>query len=247
MITAVIIDDEPKSVYTLSSFLQIHCPQVKLLGSADNAREARELIMDHAPQLVFLDIEMPLGSGFDLLKSFTCITFEIIFITAYNQYAISAFRFSALDYLLKPLRISQLIEAVEKAEMRIAEKKSKHNYELLLKNLGEKTPGMQKIVLNEKGNQFLVQMDDLIYLIAEGSYTNIRIGDKFFLSSKNLKDYEEMLPPEIFYRIHHGHIININHVTKLQKGRGGKVIMKDGKELEIAVRRRDGFLKAYNL
>ena len=147
MITAIIIDDEPKSVFTLNSFLESHCPNVQVLGSANNAKTGKELIDSKHPQLVFLDIEMPLGSGFDLLGSLPEIKFEVVFITAYNQYAISAFRFSALDYLLKPLRISELKEAVAKAEKRIAEKASKHNYELLLRNMTENNAAHKKIAI----------------------------------------------------------------------------------------------------
>ena len=246
MITAIIIDDEPKSVFTLNSFLESHCPNVQVLGSANNAKTGKELIDSKHPQLVFLDIEMPLGSGFDLLGSLPEIKFEVVFITAYNQYAISAFRFSALDYLLKPLRISELKEAVAKAEKRIAEKASKHNYELLLRNMTENNAAHKKIAIADKGEQTLVQMDELMYLIADGNYTKLVTTTRTLLSSKNLKDFEELLPQDLFFRIHHGHMVNMQFVTKAQKGRGGAVQMKDGKVLEISVRRKDEFNKIFS-
>ena len=245
MITAIIIDDEPKSVYTLDNFLAGHCPQVKVLGTANNATTGKDLVMETQPQLVFLDIEMPLGSGFDLLRSLPAISFEIIFITAYNQYAINAFRFSAIDYLLKPLRITELKQAVIKVEQRIAEKKSKKNYELLLRNMNEPNAANQKIALTDRGEQYLVQLDEIMYLLADGNYTQVVTGGKTFLSSKNLKDFDELLPADMFCRIHYGHIVNIQYIAKVQKGRGGSVITKDGKTLEIAVRRKEDFMKLF--
>ena len=246
MITAIIIDDEPKSVFTLNSFLQQHCPELQVVGSANNAKSGKELIEQVKPQLVFLDIEMPLGSGFDLLQSLPAIEFEIIFITAYNQYAINAFRFSALDYLLKPLRISQLMDAVDRATKRIREKVSTRNYELLLRNMSEQTTTKQKIAFTERGEQFLVPIDEMMYMEADGNYTHVYTARKIFLTTKNLKDFEDILPPELFCRIHHGHIVNMEFIAKVQKGRGGIVTMKDGKTLEIAVRRKEAFMKMYN-
>ena len=245
MITAVIIDDEPKSVFTLNSFLHDYCPQVNIVGIANDANAAKILIEKVNPQLVFLDIEMPMGSGFDLLQSLHTIRFEIIFITAYNQYAINAFRFSALDYLLKPLRITELKEAVAKAEQRIAEKRSTHDYELMLRNMGEQNTAKLKMAFTDKGIQYLVQLDKIMYCIANANYTHVHTIDRTFISARNLKEFEEMLPPEMFFRIHHGHMVNINYIVKLQKGRGGSVIMNDGKELEIAVRRKEEFMKVF--
>ena len=245
MITAIIIDDEPNSVFTLNSFLKDHCAQVNILGSAENVKSGKELIEQAKPQLVFLDIEMPFGSGFDLLRSLPKITFEVIFITAYNQYALAAFRFSAIDYILKPIRIAHLKEAVIKAEQRIKEKKTVLNYEQMLQNMQEKDPGKQKIGVIHRGEHLMVQVDEIMYLVSDGKYTRIHIKDVNYLILKNLKDFEEMLPPSLFSRIHYGHIININYVSKVQKGRGGNVIMQDGTELEIAVRRKDEFLKLY--
>jgi two-component system, LytTR family, response regulator len=245
MTTAVIIDDEPKSVFTLKMFLEEHCPNVAIIGTAGNARDGRELINTVHPQLVFLDIEMPLGSGFDMLSAFPVIDFEIIFITAYNQYAINAFRFSAIDYLLKPLRISHLITAVEKAERRINEKTITGNYELLIRNMNEKNMEKQKLVFHDRGTQYPVLVGDITYLLADGNYTHTHTVQRSFLSAKNLKEFEEMLPPTVFCRIHHSSLVNINFIDSLKKGRGGAVVMKDGKTLEIAVRRKEAFRKMY--
>ncbi len=243
MIKAIIIDDERKSVFTLNSFLQEHCTEVGVAGTANSAKTGRELIDAVKPQLVFLDIEMPLGSGFDLLQSLPVIDFEIIFITAYNQYAINAFRFSAIDYLLKPLRISQLMEAVDKASKRINEKIKFRNYELLLLNMQEQRPGSQKLSFTDRGQQFLVSLEDIMYIIADGNYCHIHTAGKVFLSTKNLKEFDELLPDDLFCRIHHGHLVNMRFIAKTQKGRGGSVTMKNGTTLEVAVRRKEEFLK----
>ena len=246
MITAAIIDDEPKSVFTLKSFLEEHCTEVQVVGTANNAKTGKDLIESLKPQLLFLDIEMPLGSGFDLLRSLPIVECEIIFITAYNQYAINAFRFSALDYLLKPLRISHLMEAVEKAEKKIAEKIRFRNYEILLHNMKEHTAAKQKMVFTDRGQQFPVYLNEIMYIIADGNYSHIYTENKTFISSKNLKEYEDLLPDELFVRIHHGHIVNIEYITKVQRGRGGVVTMKNGTALEIAVRRKEEFIKRIN-
>lgn len=247
MITAIIVDDEEKNVSTLHRFLNDYCPQVEVIGTAENSITAKELIAFKKPQLVFLDVEMPYGSGFDLLKSLATVDFEIIFITAYDHYALNAFRFAAIDYLLKPLNINELKEAVKRAEQRLTEKSSVENYKLLLQNLNEHDAGKQKIILTDNKGQHVIILNEILYCIAEGSYTDIHLADsKVFTSTKNLKEFEDELPKELFCRIHHGHIVNITHIKEVRKGRGGSVIMSDKCELEIAVRRKDEFLKLYH-
>lgn len=243
MITTIIIDDERNNITMLSGLLKTFCPQVSLLGNADNVEEGRELIETLRPELILLDIEMPYYSGFDLLRSLPRLEAEIIFITAYDHYAIDAFRYAALDYLLKPVNIEQLENAITKAEQRLKEKKTTRNYELLLHNLDKKETENKAIMITEKGEQHFIQFAEIKYIIANGSYTHIHTDKRIFVSTRNLIDYEEILPRSIFCRIHNGHIVNKKHIIKVQKGRGGAAIMKDGRVLEIAVRRKDDFLK----
>ena len=245
MITAIIIDDMQKNVSMLVTLLQQYCPQVVLLGTANNATEGKKLIEDLNPQLLFLDIQMPYGNGFDLLNSLKDIRAEVIFVTAYDQYAINAFRYAALDYLLKPVNIEDLESAVQRAEIRIHEKKATNKYEVWLRNLNEKDIAKHTIAFSENGQQHILQLMDIMYIIAEGSYTHIHAVNKVVVSTKNLKDFESMFPEKFFHRIHHGHMVNKTHVAKIQKGRGGTVVMKDGKTLEIAIRRKDDFLKMF--
>lgn len=243
MITAIIIDDERQNVTILSSLLQRYCPQVIISGSATRAADGKTLIEKLKPQLIFLDIEMPYGSGFDLLQSLPSIEAEIIFITSFDQYALNAFRYSALDYLLKPVNIEELENAVQKAEKRIYDKKNSQNYELLRRNIEEKDISKRTVLFTENGHEYPVQLADIKYIRANGNYTHVHTSNKIIVSSKTLKDFEEMFPATVFCRVHNGHIINKVHIAKIQKGRGGNVVMKDGAILEIAVRRKEAFLK----
>jgi len=245
MITAIIVDDEQKNVAMLVSLLHQYCPQVTLVSTANNVASARDSIERLHPQLVFLDIEMPYGSGFDLLQSLPGLDAEVIFITAFDQYALNAFRYAALDYLLKPVNIEELEDAVIRAEKRIKEKNTTRNYDLLLRNLEEREGIKQTIAFTDNGRQHLVPLADIKYIIADGSYTHIHTVNKEIVSTKNLKDFETLFPAKVFCRIHNGHIVNKMHILKIDKGRGGYVTMKDGKELEIAVRRKEEFLKIF--
>ena len=243
MITAIIIDDEWNNVTMLSGLLKSYCPQVALAGSAESAEQGKILIERLKPQLILLDIEMPYFNGFDLLRSLPRLEAEIIFITAFDQYAITAFKYAAIDYLLKPVNIEQLEQAVSRAEQRIKEKLSSRNYELLVNNLDKKETEKKSILISDKGEQHFIQFAEIKYIIADGSYTHIHTEKRSFVSTRNLIDFEDLLPESLFCRIHNGHIVNIKHIVKVHKGRGGSVTMKDGRELEIAVRRKDAFLK----
>lgn len=241
MITAVIVDDETRNVSMLTSLLRDYCPQVQVLGSAASVKEGKELVLRCDPQLIFLDIEMPYGSGFDLLRSLPELKADIIFITAFDHYALTAFRYAALDYLLKPVNIEQLQDAVGRAAQRVDMQAQAANYTTLLRNLDREQAEHKELVLTDKGHQYIVRFADIKYIIADGSYTYVHTAQRNFVTTRNLKDFEELLPPDIFCRIHHGHIVNKAHITKIQKGRGGLVHMTDGVTLELAVRRKDAF------
>lgn len=242
MITAIIVDDEQKSISTIQKIVTDYCAGVSVIGSADNITTAANLISTLKPQLVFLDVEMPYGNGFDLLNSLSEINFEIIFITAYNQYAITAFKYASIDYLLKPVNIAQLQDAISRAEQRIVEKLNAANYLLLKQNLQAADEGDRRIILADSNGQYFIVIKDISYCIADGSYTFIyTLNGKRYHVSRNLKEFEDMLPQSMFFRIHHGHIVNVRHINKVTSGRTGSVIMQDGKELEIAARRKKEF------
>jgi two-component system LytT family response regulator len=242
-INALIVDDEQKSRSSLRKLLTDFCTGVNVLAEAADINEAELLLKKLKPHLVFLDVEMPYGTGFDLLQRLDKIDFEVVFITAYSQYAIEAFKYASVDYILKPVDIDLLKRAVERAREQIDNKRSIANYKLLLQRVQKQTDGDRRIYLTAIGEQQLVKCSDIICCVADGSYTHVYMtnGTKFY-SSRNLKQFVTELPASIFYRIHNGHTVNMNHITKIVKGHGGNVVMTDGRALEIAVRRKEDFL-----
>ncbi len=213
-----------------------------MVGEANNITEAYSLINKHKPDLVFLDIEMPYGSGFDLLEKFNPVPFEVIFVTAFEDYALRALKLSATDYLLKPIEEKELNIAIEKA---IHHKiKYPANY---FKDLGHhyQTPNkLEKIAIPSHEGIVYVPIEDIIRCESEKGYTRFYTKDKKkFLVSRTLGEYEQVLSDFGFFRIHYSHIVNLHFVEKYQKGRGGSVIMQDQKEIEVSVRRKDEFLE----
>ncbi|MEP6646594.1 MAG: LytTR family DNA-binding domain-containing protein [Saprospiraceae bacterium] len=244
-LTAVIIDDESNSRNALRQKLATCCPEVLIVQECENGDEGIIAIEAEKPDIVFLDVEMPRMNGFVMLQQLKQRNFELIFTTAYDHYAIQAIRFSALDYLVKPIEIKTLQDAVEKASERRQDKIPNQRIETLLYNLmNEKTQNNRIAIPSQEGLQF-VQMDDIIYLEAESNYTSIYLhsGGRIFVS-KTLKDFEELLPSTVFIRIHHSFIINKNHLRKYLKGEGGQVLMSNGKTLDVARRKKDEFMKA---
>lgn len=244
-LTAIIIDDESNSRNALRQKLVTCCPDVLIVRECENGDEGIIAIEDEKPDIVFLDVEMPRMNGFVMLQQLKQRNFELIFTTAYDHYAIQAIRFSALDYLVKPIEIKTLQDAVEKARERNENKIPNQRIETLLYNLmNEKNQNSRIAIPSQEGLQF-VQLNDIIYLEADSNYTSIYLlGGARIVVSKTLKDFEELLLPTIFIRIHHSYIINKNHVRKYLKGEGGQVLMSNGKALDVARRKKDEFMKA---
>jgi two-component system, LytTR family, response regulator len=245
-ISAVIIDDEPGNIVTLLEMVKQYCPSVFIKGTAPDPLKGYELINETNPDLVFLDIEMPYGNAFDLLDKLAPVNFEVVFITAFNDYAIKAFKYAALDYLLKPVNINELKNAVDKVTKRLVEKTINTRVASLLTNLKPENTGAQKIALPTIDGCSFEDIGNIMYLQAENSYTYIYCkGKTKLLVSKNLRDFEEILPPDLFCRIHHASIVNINFVKKYFKGRGGYVQMEDGTSIEISVRKKNDFFDRF--
>jgi len=243
MIESIIVDDEPKNIHVLKKMLNEFCDEVDVVAEARDAQQAIALIQQHSPGLVFLDIEMPFGNAFDILDKLMPVNFEVIFITAFNEYALKAFKYSALDYLLKPININELKIAVGKATSSINSKNIGSQLKNLLDNLQNKNEALRKIAFPSKEGLVFIPMGDIIRCEASGSYTNIFIkGKEKIISSKSVKEYEEMLPEAVFFRIHHSHIINLTEIKKYHRGRGGHVEMSDGAFIDVAVRRKEEFL-----
>lgn len=244
MIKTVLVDDEKKSIRVLQRMLEACCPDVDIIGSAEGVETAFDMIRTLNPDLVFLDIEMTEGNAFDLLNRLQPQTFQVIFVTAFDNYAVRAFKYSALDYLLKPVHPDELRSAVEKVARRPKEKVDLNQIRTLLENVGNLHLALQKMAVPTMTGLTFIAISDIIRFEADGHYTAIRMdnGEKI-LSTRNIKEYETLLPDTFFFRVHYSHIVNIQKIREYQKGRGGYLLMNDGALVEIANRRREDFLK----
>ena len=243
MLKAILIDDDQSNLSSLNGKLAKHCPQVEVIAKCDNGREGIRIIEEFKPDIVFLDIEMPVMNGFVMLQQLTYKDFELIFVTAYDHYAIQAIRYSALDYLVKPVEIDDLIAAVAKAAANRKNRSSHLQLELLLEQLHKKQP--RRLTIPTTDGLRFIDLSDIIYLEASNSYTNIYLSnDQKFLVCRTLKDFEEILPRENFLRIHHATIINKEHVEKYIRGDGGQVVMRNGNVLDVSKRKKSEFLQA---
>lgn len=247
MMNCIIIDDEPKNIRVLRKMLEDFCPEVTSIAEAGNPQEGAQIIRKIKPDLVFLDIEMPYGNAFDLLDQLMPVDFEIVFVTAFNNYTLRAIKYSALDYLLKPVNIEELKVAVQRATDRMRLKNINLQLSNLLQNFHKKSDAVQKIAIPSEEGLAFITVEDIIRCQAMGSNTLIYVkGQEKITSPKNIKEYEDMLPDTIFFRIHNSHLINLNAVKKYHKGRGGYVEMEDGSMIEVAIRRKDEFLKKFD-
>lgn len=244
----IIIDDEPKNIRILRKLLEDYCSEVNIVAEASNVEVAHKIIKELSPDLVFLDIEMPFGNAFDLLDKLKPVSFEVIFVTAFNDYALKALKYSALDYLLKPVNIEELKQSVQRALERIQSKGINEKLNNLLYNLQKPQAIMQKLALPSAEGLIFIHIDKIARCEASGAYTIIftRSGDKI-TTSRNIKDYEDLLPDGLFYRVHNSHIVNLNCIKKYYRGRGGYIEMEDGTTIEVATRRKEGFLKHFGI
>lgn len=245
-IRAIIIDDEEGARESLANILRDYFENVEVVGKANSTKTGVHLINEQQPDLVFLDIEMPKGNAFDLLAQFENIDFDIIFITAYDQYAIKAIKFSALDYLLKPIDIDELKAAMEKFSDKAHKRTSNQRFQVLLQNLNAESK--KKVAIPDSEGLIFVNLDDIIRCESDGNYTHIILSNrKKILASRTLGEYEEMFSDENFSRIHRSHLINLNHIDKYLKGEGGYAVMSDGSQVEISRRKRADFLEKLSL
>ena len=226
MYKTIIVDDEPKNMRILKKLLQDYCPQISIIGEAGDVNAAHKIITELNPEIVLLDIEMPYGNAFDLLDKLMPVKFEVIFITAYNNYSIKAFRYSAVDYLLKPVDIRELQDATQKAINRITANRINEHVSLLLSNLKDNANSNPKIAVPTPEGYVFVHIDDIIRCESNGAYTYIyTVKKEKVVASKNIKEYEEILPKTNFFRIHNSHLVNLNRILRYNKGRGGTVTM----------------------
>jgi two-component system LytT family response regulator len=244
MLKAIIIDDEAKGRQALKQKLADYCPQVNVVAEATNGEEGIEVIEQHHPQLIFLDIEMPRMNGFEMLNNIKEKNFQVIFTTAYDQYAIKAIRYSAFDYLLKPIDIEELRSAVDKVSN--AENiDTKKQAELLQQNISHPKKLLNKLAIPTLDGLFFYNIADIIYLEAQSNYTNLYFTNKIKVTaSKTLKEFEELLPTDMFFRPHHSYLINLNYIKRYIKGDGGQVELENGAYIDVSRRKKEEFLKA---
>jgi two-component system LytT family response regulator len=251
MIRTIIIDDEPSSVNVLSLLLKKNCrDDVQIIASTNSAHLGKTLIEEHRPDLVFLDIEMPGMSGIDLLRSFTEPDFHFVFITAFDAYAIEAFRLSAIDYLLKPVEADDIKRVIEKIKKDLRKRENTistqlQNLEKLLQQ--NHSTAESKIGIGMADKIVFINLPEILYCEANGAYTNVYLKEgKKIVSSKSLGEFESQLSSQKFFRIHHSILINLNHVKEFQRFDGGYVMMDNNAKLEVSQRKRKDFLEAIN-
>lgn len=242
ILKTIIVDDEPDSVKLLQLQLAQHCPEIEIVGAYNSSLKALPEIEKIQPDLLFLDIEMPVMNGFELLEKILTLPFSVIFITAYNQYALKAFRFNAVDYLVKPIEADDLIEAVAKASKRV--KPTATQLSFLQKQMrGE--PATKIAIPGQQGGISFIDLNDIIYCEASNNYSKLILTDgNRFIISKTLKDVQEVLEEAHFLRVHRQYIINLNHVKHFNRNEG-ILTMDNGEHIPIARNQKEKLIERY--
>lgn len=239
MIKAVIIDDEAGSIELTGNLLKLSKAPVQVIGTAHSVESGYQVISSHSPDLVFLDVEMKDGNGFDLLRRFETIDFKVIFITAHQEFAIDAFRFSALDYLLKPLSPLDFAAAVKKAELAIGGDELNLKLQTLLYNINDQSKGRKKVVLKTLDKIYAIYASDIIRFESDGSYTTVYLNDgKKIMVSRLLKEFDEMLAPIGFVRPHQSHLVSIEQVYCFVRSES-HIVMKDESIVPVSARKKE--------
>ena len=234
MIRSIIIDDEQHCIRALLNDLQKNCPSVEILDTCNSAKEGMISIKKHKPDLIFLDVEMPWMNGFEMLELLGDLSSSIIFTTAHDEFAAKAFRISAVDYLLKPVDANDLKTAVQKVERKMSEGGSLEHISNLLRNIRQPTKD-QKIALPQREGYEFVAVSSILYCQAEGAYTKVFLDNKrTMLISRALGDVEELLPPDMFQRIHHSSLVNVSYISQFLRTDGGYVVLGNGEKLAVS-------------
>ena len=243
MLKTIIVEDEEKARLNLKHILYEYCKNVEVVDMQDGVKSGIASIKKHNPDLVFLDVKMRGETGFDLLEQIGDINFEIIFTTAHNEYALRAFKFSAIHYLLKPIDIDQLVNAVERVKERQNHKFDKSRFDLAIENLKDQKNSFRKIALPTTDGLVFIQIEDIIRCESEDNYTYFFLqNERRILVSKTIKYFEELLVDHNFFRVHQSHLINLNHINKYHKGEGGYATMADGSSVPVSRRKKNSFL-----
>lgn len=241
---ALIVDDERNSREVLAELMKKFFPEVEMVGEAPNVESAYKLIIEKGPHLVFLDIEMPRGNGFSLLRKFDDVPFEVIFVTSYDHYAINAIKFSALDYLLKPIEVKDLKEAIEKAKRAISVRHSSNGQIVNLLHSIDKEAKDPKVAVHTGDKVILLESKSIIYIESDGRYCNIVTKHEHYTLAKYVKDFEDYFGKDTdFVRIHKSYLINTQHIKEYSKGEPFIITMSNGKSFEVARRKKPEVLE----
>lgn len=244
MIRGIIVEDEIRSRDTLRGLLNRYCKNVEIIAEADSYRSGLAAIREQHPDVVFLDIQMPDGSGFKLLEELDEIKFEIIFTTAFDQFAIKAIKYSALDYLLKPIDPEELVSALKKVENKISKRGVNENIQVLLDNIKSHDANPHKIVLSTFEKIHIIETDNILRCESDNYYTNFFLTDgKQILISKTLKENEAMLGEHNFIRPHKSHLVNVKYIKGFLKNDGGYIEMTDGAHIPVSRRKREKIIE----
>jgi two-component system, LytTR family, response regulator len=240
---AILIDDELSSLQNLQQKLTEFCPAIEVIATSQKPEEAIFLIRHHKPDVIFLDIEMPKMSGFRMLEELGSYDFEIIFTTAYNHYAVDAIRIAAFDYLMKPIAIEDLQQSVERLHKTKASQ-TKEKIDILKSSLSDKKSQEDKIAISTSEGLEFFTIKNILHIESNSNYSKIFFKEnKTIIVTKLLKDFEELLLPYHFYRIHNSHVINLSYIQKYIRANGGQVMMQDGTVIDVARRKKEEFLK----
>ncbi len=240
----LVIDNETNIRESVVQLIKNFCPFPTILFEANGVKTGRQSIEKNIPDIVFLDVELDDGTGMDLLTNLTEINFHIVFITAHNKYAIDAFRFSAIDFLLKPISVEELIETFEKISKQLKNEFLHEQLQIMQDSLNKITYKDKKIVLKDSNSFYFIDVKDIIRCESDGQYTEFYIeNSKKIIISKSLKEYEEMLEPYGFIRPHHSHIININKILRFNKTEGGSLVLNNNDEIPVSHRKKAQILQ----
>lgn len=240
MLKTVVIDDELNGRNIVKSFLEKYCDGVNVIGEADGVESGVECITENNPDLVFLDIQMQDGTGFDLLEKLPKRNFKLVFVTSFDHYAIKAFKFSAVDYILKPVDPDQLVEAVEKVKAMAPADNVESKIDVLISNINS----LEKIALPSMDGIRFIKINDIIRCESDNNYTLFYLTSKEkILVSKTLKDFEILLSGSKFYRVHKSHLVNLKYISKYIPGEGGYLILEDGSHVDVSRRKKEGLMQ----
>ena len=247
MIRTIVIEDEKEEAEAIAKIIDNDCSGFSVIGIANDVKTGVELINKHKPDMVTLDINLPDGTGFDILRKVEDVDFKLVFITTFEEHALKAIKFSAIDYILKPIDKMELTVAFRKVKAIFRKENNKAILDTFLSEFSDKPNSLKKIALKTSDDIHLVKVNEIIRCESEGSYTSFFLKDgKKLLVSKNLKEYEGLLSGYGFFRAHHSHLINCSFIERFHKPGGGLIYMSDQSEIPVSVRKKERLLKLFN-